>query len=320
MKKVVVRLAAPCLFVALLPFDVLAGAANGPIPWRTDFESARQEAQSSGKFLLVNIHATWCMPCKQLQATTLQDPKLAQMINQHAIPVSLDGDQSFRLLRQWGVQAFPTQLFIAPTGQVIGKIEGYVDVLKYAASFQQAATTYAASRPAPPAPQTRPAMTPRTARPAVYATNDPAAPTSVRQVAARMPAETPAPSQIPSRAPSQATLALDGHCPVSMIERAEMVPGSPSISHVHQGNRYYFLSEREKQLFEQEPHQYLPGENGNCVVTWREQGRWIAGNLLFPAIFGEDVFFFADEESQRKFLLDPEHYVDDHGNALRRVR
>lgn len=37
-------------------------ASSAPVAWRTDFEQARQEAQRTGKMLVVNMHASWCGP------------------------------------------------------------------------------------------------------------------------------------------------------------------------------------------------------------------------------------------------------------------
>ncbi|MBY0587890.1 thioredoxin family protein [bacterium] len=127
-----------------------AWGADGPIPWRTDFDHALGEAKATGKLILVNIHATWCIPCKKLNATTLMDPGLATEITQSTIPVSLDADQDANVIRQWPITGFPTQLFLTPDGQILNTIVGFVPVETYLATLRKSQETYAANNRSKP--------------------------------------------------------------------------------------------------------------------------------------------------------------------------
>lgn len=306
------KLALPHLMMGYLAIvatsATMAGPTTGPISWRTQYAAARQEAQKNGKLLLVNIHTSWCGPCRALQRTTLQDPRLAQMIQTYSIPLSLDGDANSQLLSSWGVNAFPTQLIFSPTGQLVGKFEGHVGVSEYMGHVQRAvavAQIQPVGKPAS-ASASSPMANVKTATPPF-----PRANSQVAKAGATVPA-TQAPGTIQQ---VSYPLALDGHCPVSMLEKAEMVPGSRTFAAVYQGRRYQFRTSRERELFQSSPNKYLPAMQGICVVSLIEDGKNVAGQLKFPAIFNEQLFLFANRECQRRFLLDPERYVDHKGNV-----
>lgn len=141
------------------------GAAGGAVAWQTNYESAKAAAESSQKILLVNIHATWCIPCKKLMATTLSDPGLGAEIMQSCVPLSLDADQDAAVIRQWPITGFPTQLFIAPDGRIVNSIVGNVPVATYRTALQKAIQSAApdgfaskghrTAKPATPAVSTR---------------------------------------------------------------------------------------------------------------------------------------------------------------------
>ena len=379
------------------------GAAGGAIAWQTNYETARAAAQASQKILLVNIHATWCIPCKKLMAGTLSDPALGAEILQSCVPLSLDADQDAAIIRQWPITGFPTQLFIAPDGRIVNTIVGNVPVATYRAALQKAAqaatpsgiaarqtqevnnppaatpTTRSedvvnrpteqalpnvASLPAPPVgangnsmaasrqpalppalpaasdlPTTRPAAppmptgltanTPNLANQAVNppAMKQPAMPSPTMQAEASPPAPARAvTTQVKQKVindknvrPCDMTvpLALDGYCPVSMLKRSELIRGADTECCVYNEKRYHFLSTVERDLFLKNPKKYLPAEEGFCVVTWAEKHSRAAGNVELPALFGDYLFLFADDDARQKFLQDPEQYVDATGHAHR---
>jgi YHS domain-containing protein len=112
------------------------------------------------------------------------------------------------------------------------------------------------------------------------------------------------------------SLALEGHCPVCMIDRAEMVVGKASESTVYNGRKYQFSSAENKRRFMASPAKYLPGAGGDCVVTLAEKGKHVPGDTRCPAMFRDKVYLLADKQCREKFLKDPEAYVDAKGEPL----
>ena len=51
------------------------------INWRTDYNKARQEAQESGRPLLIDLSTENCFWCKKLEATTMQEPVIIGLLN-----------------------------------------------------------------------------------------------------------------------------------------------------------------------------------------------------------------------------------------------
>jgi YHS domain-containing protein len=318
-----------------------AAHASGTIAWMTDYEAAKQKAQSTGKLLLVNIHMESCQPCKKLMAGTLRDPALIDEINETCVPLSLDFDRDRDIVLQWPVRAFPTQLFVAPDGRVLNTLVGNVAVSTYRSGLQRALQAAGVSTPAAPSPSAlaarpRPALTEAVERPldpfsSSAASSGPkpgalgALPPVQPQTAAETVATTPpaAPPE-PSRHDADVRpcdlsmpLALRGYCPVSMIRQAELVPGRLEHCCVYKQNRYQFRSDEDLREFLNSPRKYLPSEEGFCVVTWAESHRRQSGSIDFPALFGDHLFLFANDEARRKFLKNPERYVDDAGRAHR---
>jgi YHS domain-containing protein len=157
---------------------VASAWGDPPIAWRTDYDHALGESKATGKLLLVNIHASWCIPCKKLNSTTLADPTLGAEIMQSCIPVSLDADQDAGVIRQWPITGFPTQLFLTPEGEVINTIVGHVPVATYQATLRKSIASVASMRRQPAPAQ-------------VASINNPAPP-SAKPVSNPLPTNSPA--------------------------------------------------------------------------------------------------------------------------------
>ena len=63
-QSLVLGLLALCVSPLVTPAQVSAQSEG--MPWRTDFQAARAEAQQSGKLLLVHFWTETCGPCKLL--------------------------------------------------------------------------------------------------------------------------------------------------------------------------------------------------------------------------------------------------------------
>lgn len=382
--------------VVLIGTAILTAGSSvraGAIEWQHDFETARRMARQSGRILLVNIHASWCGPCRKMQATTLQDPRVTKLVSDYCVAVDIDADENPELVRQFGVTGLPTQIFLSPTGQRAGFVEGFTDAAGYSANLQQAvamagigrsssssevasrtpsrrvpeqpvvdrrqeaaraeqelaaAIAERNSRRAAQQPVETPLMATRSAPPinlpppvgysqdrASFVPAPPPRPnfSGDAPVVASIPPVPPIPQNLMQSIPApverpvregdkcdcdiQAPLALNGYCPVSMISRAELVPGARNVCLVYQGQKYHFASASDRSLFLQSPDRYLPAESGHCVVSLVEDHQWREGRYDLPAIFGEHVYFFSDQTLRDKFLKDPERYVDQSGRAYR---
>ncbi len=97
------------------------------VEWGEDLPSALEKARGEGKPVLVNFYADWCVWCKRLEATTLRDAQVADLLSDRVVPVSLNVDGNGKELSdQYRVDGLPTILVLDTDGREIGRIPGYM--------------------------------------------------------------------------------------------------------------------------------------------------------------------------------------------------
>jgi thioredoxin 1 len=89
------------------------------------FEKALEKAKNEKKLVFVDFFTTWCGPCKMLDKTTWQDPKVIQWLTENTIPLKIDAEKEVALAKRYGVRAYPTMVFIKPDGKILDTIIGY---------------------------------------------------------------------------------------------------------------------------------------------------------------------------------------------------
>lgn len=107
------------------------------------FEQGSAEAQRTGKKLLVDVYTTWCGWCKKMDANTYGSSSVASYLKDHYILVKLNAESDSPLTykrekysekefaRAFGVNGYPTTLFLKSNGDPITKYPGYADASKF---------------------------------------------------------------------------------------------------------------------------------------------------------------------------------------------
>jgi thioredoxin-related protein len=104
----------------------VAPAHAASITWSTAFASATMKAKMSHKLLMVDFYTSWCGWCKTLDKNTYSSSEVIAKAN-NFVPVKLDAEKGgLAEATKYKVRAFPTILFLKPTGEVVWKIEGYM--------------------------------------------------------------------------------------------------------------------------------------------------------------------------------------------------
>jgi thiol-disulfide isomerase/thioredoxin/YHS domain-containing protein len=228
----------------------------------------------------------------------------------------------------------PAQAYAPPAAPVQSVTQaGPVD--PYAHPAAPAADPYAVAPVAPQpaaAPQAAAPMNPYAAPPAADpyamagAPANPYAPPMAPPAAAPVgPPLTPAPQapapqtatalyqpqvNLPQLPPGCPPVALDGNCPVTLMERKRWSVGHASFGAVHRGRTYLFLGPQERDKFLADPDRFSPVMSGLDPVHALDHQQQVPGKREY-GVFGADgkIYLFADEASRAKFEQNEQHYT-----------
>jgi len=112
-----------------------------------------------------------------------------------------------------------------------------------------------------------------------------------------------------SRPVATAPVALNGYCPVCVINMKKWVRGNPAIQASFDGRTYYFPGEEQKQTFLADPEKFAPVLGGDCAVCLADMNQRSPGSVHHAAISGGRLFLFPNAGMKEKFRADPGRYV-----------
>ena len=128
------------LVLFILTFDAKAQkeqpSPHSLIFTNADFNGALKEAAAKHKYVFVDAYASWCGPCKLLQATTFHNKKAAAFYNANFVNISIDMEKGEgpQLAQAWGITAYPTLIVFTPGGKPLLGTMGYMgadDLIKF---------------------------------------------------------------------------------------------------------------------------------------------------------------------------------------------
>lgn len=273
------RLYSKCTAVIMLMLIAQSAAAQSV--WHTDLAAARREAEKLNRPLLCHFGAVWCAPCQKMERTVFNQRAVIDQLKASAVCVKIDVDQHPELAQRFGVERFPTDVFLEPSGQRLMESTGYQTPEEYRALVDRASRRYAvllASR------QTKPSA-PITASPDQGGSS-----TQVVKQAAVTPM-------------------LEGYCPVTLQRKKTWTKGKPEFQAEHKGQAYQFVSAAARQEFLQSPEKYVPQFLGCDPVLIFTADRAVPGSIEWGAYYDQQLFLFASEENRRTFKTTPEKYV-----------
>lgn len=111
------------ILLALFMVMSFATKAQGIEFFHGTFNEALAKAAKEKKMVFMDAYTTWCGPCKWMAANTFTDASVGTYFNTNFINVKMDMEngEGPMLARKYAVAAYPTLLFISPSGEVIHK-------------------------------------------------------------------------------------------------------------------------------------------------------------------------------------------------------
>ena len=122
----------PSLFIFFL-VSALSYYVDAQVQFETASYFELLEGQELDRPIFIDVYTTWCGPCKQMDKTTFQDESVGTLLNDNFICLKWDADDvKYRAdARRLGVNAYPTYLFLDPTGKLISSPSGYRDATNF---------------------------------------------------------------------------------------------------------------------------------------------------------------------------------------------
>lgn len=106
-----------------------AESSLSEISWiKEDYASALAEANEDGKLLMIDVYTEWCGPCKMLDSDTFPKKEVVDK-SANFVMLKLDAEkgQGPDVAKKFGVDAYPTILFVDGKGNLVHTTLGFVE-------------------------------------------------------------------------------------------------------------------------------------------------------------------------------------------------
>lgn len=117
--------------------------ATARLPWQPYSAERLAEARTSGKPVVMDFYADWCIPCKELDEFTFSDPRLRKYADRFVflkVDLTRDtGELERRLMEQYAIQGVPTIVFLDAGGAEIPELRllGFEEAEPFAARLEK---------------------------------------------------------------------------------------------------------------------------------------------------------------------------------------
>jgi len=112
------------------------------IAWVPLSDAALASATAERRPVLIDFQAEWCLPCREMERTTFQDPavvRAAEAFSALKADVTAQDAEAEALMARWGTPGVPTYVILGRDGRERRRFVGYVGADELLAGMQDAA-------------------------------------------------------------------------------------------------------------------------------------------------------------------------------------
>lgn len=86
------------------------------------------EAELKNKIIFIDFYTTWCGPCKWMDSNVLNQNSVVSKLNRNFVNYKVDAEdfEGVNTALKYRVAAYPTYIFVTPTGTVLHRLEGMI--------------------------------------------------------------------------------------------------------------------------------------------------------------------------------------------------
>ena len=108
----------------------------------------------------------------------------------------------------------------------------------------------------------------------------------------------------------ESNVALEGYCPVCVVEMKKWVRGTSEHTVNYDGKTYAFPGAQQKQMFLADPAKYVPALGGDCTVCFAKMGKRMPGNIRFASLRKKRLYLFPSEDQRSEFRQHADQYAN----------
>jgi thioredoxin-like negative regulator of GroEL len=101
-------------------------------------DAALAKAKAEDKIVFLDFYASWCGPCKVMDRTTFAEENIREWLSKNAIALKIDAEKDLESAGKYGVNSYPTLVFVKPDGSQVARTSGYLGPLPFL-NFSKAA-------------------------------------------------------------------------------------------------------------------------------------------------------------------------------------